>query len=139
MSNRERSVKKYSELFGRIGRMFYDEEALCILDAVIKLYFQNFVFELKEVAHKTNLEKGVVRKWLYAFMGAKLIKRIENYEIEHDDTGVRDYVNAHFEIKKKVDINNKLEFWKLNDNIKGTIWDRLERFNFGIIIGGNTC
>lgn len=131
MSNRERSIKKYSELFGRIGRIFYDETSLCILDAVIKLYFKNFVFELGEVVKKTNLEKNIVRGSLYSFAGAKLIKNVEIYEIEHDDTGIRDYVVKNFELKKKFDINNKLEFWKLNDNIKGK---KDYFFNYKILI-----
>ena len=46
------------------------------------------------------------------------IKR-EIFEIENDKEGIKEYVDMHFDLKKKKDINNRLEFWKLNPNIRG--------------------
>lgn len=136
MSHHERSIMKYSNLFGRIGRIFYDEVSLCILDAIIKLYFKHFIFELNELVEITSLEKDIVRRSLYSFRGTpapdirrqagqnRVLITSEIFEIENDKTGIREHVLANFDIKKKYDINNRLEFWKLNSNIKGRLTRR---------------
>jgi hypothetical protein len=83
----------------------------------------------------TSLEKDIVRKSLYTLRGTLMITKLilrrqtgqngvsitrEIFEIENDKQGIRDYVMQNFDLKKKKDINNRLEFWKLNPNIRGT-------------------
>ena len=129
MTDQEKSIQRYSELFGRIGRIFYDETTLCIIDAIIKLYFENFIFELSEVVETTNLEKDVVRRSLYSLRGRFNRRRevgqvnvrltSETFEIENGKKSILEYVLRNFDLKKKYDINNRLEFWVLNPGIKG--------------------
>lgn len=69
MGSKDKAIRKYSELFGKIARIFYDEITICILDAIIKLYFDHFIFELEQLANMTSLEKDVVRKSLYSLRG----------------------------------------------------------------------
>lgn len=69
MNSFNKSIDQYTELYGRLGRIFYDEVSLCVLDFIVKLYFQNFIFEVSEVIEKTNLDKKIINKCLYKFRG----------------------------------------------------------------------
>ena len=75
-------IKKYEVLFGLIARVFYDDLDIAVMDSIIHIFFKQFFFETQQVQTITNVPEKKLRKCLFGFEKAKIIKIISDNHID---------------------------------------------------------
>lgn len=126
-SSEDHKKSKFIEFFRMLVRIFYNEFDIPVMDFIVKAYFEhqmqvhnNQRFETKEVSDATKLPDKYVRMSLYNFRDAKLISSIESHQFNGNRAYLKEYVDENYEIEEK------LEFWELNKDVKDVVKERIE-------------